>query len=344
MGLHFELSGRGGDQVLVVEGLSVAAGGRGLLKGFSTVARRGDRIAVVGPNGIGKTTLLATLLGDWPASEGEVRRGAGITPAWFRQDHAHLPANKTIFDCVADARPTWNRGQVQDHLGRFGFSGDEVRRNTDSLSGGERARVALALITLQGSNLLALDEPTNHLDVESIEALEDALEGYPGTVLLVSHDRALLRKATNRVWAFREGALVDYPGPFADWEQKVATEEEERIRSRLEAGREAREAEKARARKAAESRRTKEAPLREARRRVEALEGEVHAAEAAVKELEKALAHPDLYDGSPESAREAGRLTIDLKEAREALDAVMLRWAEGVEALENLTARSTEEP
>ncbi len=337
MAVRFEISARGGDQVLMAEELTVAVENRVLVREFSGQARRGDVIALVGPNGAGKSTLLATLLGEREPDGGKVRRGSAITPAWFRQDHAHLPVNKTIFDCVADLRPIWNRGQIQDHLGRFGFSGDEVKRVTDSLSGGERARVALALITLQGSNLLALDEPTNHLDVESIEALEDALESYPGTVLLVSHDRALLRELTTRVWALRDGEVEDYPGPFVDWERKVAAEKEERIASELQVQRRAREAEKARARKAHESRKARNEPLRRARRAAAAAEEEVHEAEAAVGDLKEAMGHPDLYDGSPESAREAGRLTTALKEATERLDDAMARWETAVEALEEIS-------
>jgi ATP-binding cassette, subfamily F, member 3 len=336
MAVRFELSARGGDQVLVAEDLQVTVRDRVLVDGFSAVARRGDVIAVVGPNGAGKTTLLATLLGEHPTAGGTVRVGAGITPAWYRQDHAHLPVGRTLYDCVADARPTWSRGQVQDHLGRFNFSGDEVRRSTDSLSGGERARVALALITLQGSNLLALDEPTNHLDVESIEALEDALESYPGTVLLVSHDRALLRELSTRVWAFRRGRLQDYPGPFVDWEQRVEEEEAEWTAASLQAERENRDAEKARNRKAAEVKRKEGAPLRAARREVEAAEREVQSAEEAVAELEASLADPDLYERGGEGLREASRLTTALKEARERLDESMARWGEAMEALERL--------
>ena len=336
MAVRFELSARGGDQVLVAEGLRVAVGDRILVDEFSAVARRGDVIAVVGPNGAGKTTLLATLLGDHPPAAGTVRAGTGITPAWYRQDHAHLPVGKTLYDCVANARPTWSRGQIQNHLGRFNFSGDEVRRSTDSLSGGERARVALALITLQGSNLLALDEPTNHLDVESIEALEDALERYPGTVLLVSHDRALLRELTTRVWAFRNGGLKDYPGAFVDWEQKVAEEEAERTRAALQAERENRDAEKARIRKSNEAKRKDGAPVRAARREVEVAEREVHAAEETVSGIEAALADPDLYGGGTEGLREAARLTAALKEARERLNEAMARWGVAMEALERL--------
>jgi len=332
MALRFDLSERGGDQVLVVEDLAVAVPGRRLLSGFSAVARRGDIIAVVGPNGSGKSTLLATLLGENEPEAGRVRRGSGIRPAWFRQDHAHLPSGKTIFDAVADARPEWNRGRIQGHLGRFGFSGDSVRRVTDSLSGGERARVALALITLQGTNLLALDEPTNHLDVESIEALEDALEAFPGTVLLVSHDRALLRELTTRVWWFHEGDLMDFPGPFVDWEKEMDRREAQELAAAREREKTSREATRVQRRKAADARKGDQAVLRAARKAVEAAEKTVHEEEAAVARLEEALSREGLYDGSAEGAREAGRLSRELKEARQRLDEAMLRWAEAVEA------------
>src|SRR4029079_13316425 len=113
----------------------------------------------------------------------------------------------------------------QGHLGRFGFSGDEAQRKAGTLSGGERARVALAMLVLSRSNLLILDEPTNHLDVESIEALEDALESYEGTVILVSHDRELLRALTTRVWVLHERHITDFAGNFAEWETVSAERE-----------------------------------------------------------------------------------------------------------------------
>jgi ATP-binding cassette subfamily F protein 3 len=202
--------------------------------------------------------------------------------------------------------------------------------------------VALALITLQGSNLLALDEPTNHLDVESIEALEDALENFPGTVLLVSHDRALLRELTTRVWAFDNGALLDYPGPFVDWEAKVAEAERGREEARLESERNARAEEKALNRKAAEAERQRTAPLRAARKAVSREEEKVAEAEEAVTAIREALDHPDLYDGSPESAEEAGRLNLALKEAQESLDQALARWTEAVEELEALEKDSAD--
>jgi ATP-binding cassette subfamily F protein 3 len=222
MSLNFEVAERGGDQVLAVKDLKVEVPGRVLVEDFSAVLRRNDFVALVGPNGAGKSTLISTLLGDLVPASGKSRIGGSITPAWFRQDLSDLPLRKSMFDAIQDQRPTWNRGQVQNHLGAFGFTGEEVFREVGTLSGGERARMALALMTLQRANLLVLDEPTNHLDVENIEVLEDALDEYEGTVLLVSHDRAFLREVATRVWAFDGVRLTDFDGPFVEWEEDRA--------------------------------------------------------------------------------------------------------------------------
>jgi len=222
MSLNFEVADRGGDQVVAIEDLRVEVPGRVLVDDFTAVLRRNDFVALVGPNGAGKSSFISTLLGDRAPASGDVRVGGSITPAWFRQDLADLPLRKSMFDAIQDLRPTWNRGQVQNHLGAFGFSGEEVFREIGTLSGGERARMALALMTLSRANLLVLDEPTNHLDVENIEVLEDALDEYEGTVLLVSHDRAFLREVATRVWSFDGARLTDFDGPFIEWEQDRA--------------------------------------------------------------------------------------------------------------------------
>ena len=218
MTLHFEPAERGGDQVVAIRDLRVEVPDRVLVEDFTAVLRRNDFVAIVGPNGAGKSSFISTLLGDRAPAGGEARIGGSITPAWFRQDLADLPLRRSMFDAIQDQRPTWNRGQVQNHLGAFGFTGEEVFREIGTLSGGERARMALALMTLARANLLVLDEPTNHLDVENIEVLEDALDEYEGTVLLVSHDRAFLREVATRVWSFDGSRLIDFDGPFIEWE------------------------------------------------------------------------------------------------------------------------------
>ena len=222
MSVNFEMAERGGDQVIAVKDLRVEVPGRVLVDAFTAVLRRNDFVALIGPNGAGKTSVIATIIGDREPASGEVKIGGSITPAWFRQDLADLPLRKSLFDAIQDQRPLWSRGQVQNCLGAFGFSGDEVLREIGTLSGGERARVALALMTLRRANLLILDEPTNHLDVENIEALEDALEEFEGSVLLVSHDRAFLREVATRVWAFDGTHLRDFDGPFVEWEEDRA--------------------------------------------------------------------------------------------------------------------------
>jgi len=329
MSVRFGAGERGGDQVLVVERLRVAIGDRTLVRDFSGVARRGEVIALVGPNGAGKSTLLATVLGARPPAAGEVRLGAGILAEWFRQDLAQVPEDKTIYDCVADLRSRWTRGHIQNHLGAFGFTGDEVRRSTRVLSGGERARVALALHALRPANLLVLDEPTNDLDVESIEALEDGLEDYEGTVIVVSHDRAFLRELATRVWAFEGDRIQDYGGTFVEWEQQQAERaaaNSPRRGAAPEAG--ASGTTRTEARKAAAAKRESQETRRAAQREAEAREQAVHAAEARIGELERALADPALYEGGAEGAREAGRLSVELDRARRALDDALVRWTE----------------
>ena len=184
---------------------------------------RGDTLGLIGPNGSGKSTLLRTLLGEHPIDR---RRAADR-----RRNHASATIARTSRRSRSTRRCTTSStifvrrgtaGMVQGHLGRFGFSGDEAQRRADTLSGGERARVALAMLMLSRANLLILDEPTNHLDVESIEALEDAIEQYDGSVLLVSHDRELLRALTTRVWVLHERHVTDFDGNFAEWESVSA--------------------------------------------------------------------------------------------------------------------------
>jgi ATP-binding cassette subfamily F protein 3 len=222
MSLRFEVAERGGDQVVSLENLRVEVPGRVLVDDFTATLRRNDFVALVGPNGIGKSSFISTILGDREPAGGRARVGGSITPAWFRQDLSDLPLRKSMSDAIQDMRPLWTRGALQGHLGAFGFSGDEILREIHTLSGGERARMALALMTLSRANLLVLDEPTNHLDVENIEVLEDALDEYEGTVLLVSHDRAFLREVATRVWSWEGTRLTDFDGPFVEWEENRA--------------------------------------------------------------------------------------------------------------------------
>ena len=228
MAFSLDVRERGGDRVAYCDRLDIAVEGRLLVKHFHATAMRGDVVAIVGPNGAGKSTLLRTILGEREPSAGEARLGASITAAHFRQDLAQVPMGTTIYDCINDLRPLWTRGQIQGLLGAFGFSGDTVQRRTDVCSGGERSRLALAMITLSRANLLVLDEPTNHLDVDAIEWMEEFLVGRGTTLLFVTHDRAFLRRVATRIVELDRGRLVDW-GPDYD---RYLEREAPRLRAR----------------------------------------------------------------------------------------------------------------
>ena len=181
MTLRLDIAERGGDQVAVADKVTLAVGERTLIERFSGRVMRGDRLGIIGPNGSGKSTLLRTLVGERAPDAGELKVGNSILLAYYDQQLGQVPLDKALYDAIADLRPQWERRLVQGHLGRFGFSGDEVQRLASTLSGGERARVALAMLMLTRANLLVLDEPTNHLDVETIEVLED---GWPARAWL----------------------------------------------------------------------------------------------------------------------------------------------------------------
>ena len=335
MAVAFDVRERGGDQVLEARDLRVDVDGRVLVRDFDGRIMRGDRVGLVGPNGAGKTTLLHTLVGDREPAAGIGRLGGSITVALYRQDLAQVPLGRTLYDVINDLRPLWTRGQIQGHLARFGFSGDEVQRRAETLSGGERARVALAIIMLSGANFLVFDEPTNHLDVESIEALEDAVEQYPGTVLLVSHDRALLRALATRVWVLHEQRITSFDGTFAEWEE--ASEERAHAAAVTAAEEEA-------LRRVREHRRTElrnevdertRAALRTARREAEGAAARVSSAEAEVARLTSVLADPALYT-TPEGVAESARIGAALERARAALDEALDVWSVAAETVQSL--------
>jgi ATP-binding cassette subfamily F protein 3 len=217
LGFEFLNPPRSGRDVVEAVGLSVRAGEKDLLDGVSFAIERGEHVALVGPNGSGKTTLLETLLGNREAAGGSVRLGHGVVPAYFSQHEAELDERGSVLECV-QSMTGLRRPDAQNLLGRFLFSGwEEHDKPVRVLSGGERRRLALAVVVASGSNFLVLDEPTNHLDLESREALEAALENFPATVLIVSHDRALLDAVAERTLAIEDGKVNSYEGGWADY-------------------------------------------------------------------------------------------------------------------------------
>src|SRR5919204_2642568 len=226
LGFEFLKPPRSGRTVVEAEGLRVSIGERVLLDDVAFAIERGEHVALVGPNGSGKTTLLETILGRREAAGGFVRLGHGVVPAYFSQQEMELDTRGSVLQCVQRATGL-QRPDAQSLLGRFLFSGwTEHEKPVVALSGGERRRLALALVVASGANFLLLDEPTNHLDLESREALEAALEAFPGTILLVSHDRALIDAVAERTIAIEDRSLNSYAGGWADY---VRMREERRV-------------------------------------------------------------------------------------------------------------------
>jgi len=196
--LRWPGSARSGERVLDVEEV-VVGWDAPLLRGVSLSLRRGERLAVIGRNGAGKTTILHTLAGRIPALGGRLRFGTGVVPGWYDQENAEVTPGMSVLAVLNEARPDWSLAEARAWGGRFGFSGEAADADTASLSGGERARLALARLIALAPNLMILDEPTNHLDVVTCEVLESALADFPGAAVIVSHDRRLLERVATHV-------------------------------------------------------------------------------------------------------------------------------------------------
>jgi len=336
MSIRFDVAERGGDRVVSAVNASVRVD-RPLVDRFTGTVMRGDVLGFIGPNGSGKSTLLKALFGMHAVSSGELKMGASITAGFYRQDLSQVPMDRTLYDIIQDLRPTWDRRLVQGHLGRFGFSGGEALRKADNLSGGERARVALAMLMLSRANLLVLDEPTNHLDVESIETLEDAIEQYDGTVVLVSHDRELLRALTTKVWVLHERHITEYAGGFAEWEDVSAEREHSAsVRASEEASlRKVHERQKLARKKEAEPPTSKDVrrQKRAAQRELEEVEAQISSLEARIAALSASLEDPALYT-KPTGIEEAKRLGVELERAKRELDQAFARWTAATEAVQ----------
>ncbi len=234
---QFPPAPRSGRQIAVMENLTHSYGDKLLFLEANLEVERGDRIAFVGPNGAGKSTLLRLVMGTESPDEGSARLGEhNVIAGYFEQNQAEaLDLSKTVIDTLFEAVPDWTQTQVRSLLGSFCFSNDAVFKEVGKLSGGEKARLALALMLLSPCNLLVLDEPTNHLDIPAKQMLEDALMEYEGAALVVSHDRYFVSRVANKIVELREGELVLYRGDYAYYVEKKAEEAAEAETARLEA-------------------------------------------------------------------------------------------------------------
>jgi ATP-binding cassette subfamily F protein 3 len=233
--LHFRFppAPRSGREVVIIENLVHTYDDKILFLDANLTVERGDRIAFLGPNGAGKSTLLRLMMGLEKPTEGTIELGKhGVIPGYFEQNQAEaLDLKKSVLDTIHDEVPDWKNEEVRTLLGRFLFSGETVYKNVEALSGGEKARLALAKMLLQPVNLLILDEPTNHLDIPAKEMMEEALQHYDGTVLIVSHDRYFISQVATKIVEIRDGQLLVYAGDYHYYLDKL---EEEKFKAKQE--------------------------------------------------------------------------------------------------------------
>jgi len=308
---------RSGDLVLATKNLAVGYD-RPLFFAEDAEVRRGDRVALIGPNGAGKTTLLKTILGELPPLQGKVRAGASVEVAYLAQAQAGLDPDETVLDAILDVR-NLPLAQARNFLGQFLFRGDDVFRTIGTLSGGQRSRVALARMTLQGANFLLLDEPTNHLDLDTQEILEQVLGQFPGTILLVTHDRWLVQALATQVWRVDGDEMRVYKGNYAEYQALRAAETDAAVKDKAPDADAGVDNDRERAREERRQRRAAEKRMEAAN----AIEARIHAIERQLGDLSVDLERASLAG----DVAKVQRLGVAYQQLEDELHREMTEWA-----------------
>lgn len=295
-----------------------------LIKSLTMNVRRGEHVAIIGANGIGKTSILKLIQGIIPHEGGNISWGGNVKISYFEQEHAILDPHKTVLEEIMDRYPRLSEQQARSVLGAVLLTGENVFKPISVLSGGERAKLCFAIMALNRGNVLVLDEPTNHLDLSTKEVLEDALAEFGGTIILVSHDRYLLNKVASRIIEIKHDEVNSYEGNFDAYSEAVNAARQLKMQSEAEIKRA--EEEKAYKENKARQYRSKEQRAADAqkRNRIRELEKEIEDTEVLIFELENAISDPDIasdYSKMSEKCKE-------LEEAKTALDQKMDEWAE----------------
>lgn len=317
-----------GNDVLTVEHLSKSFDSHKLFTDVNFEIKRGEHVAIIGDNGSGKTTLLKILNGLVPADQGTFRLGSNVEIGYYDQEHHVLHSEKTLFEEISDDYPYLNNTQIRNVLAAFLFTGEDVFKRISDLSGGERGRVSLAKLVLSNANFLILDEPTNHLDIMSKEILEDALNGYDGTILYVSHDRYFINRTAHRILDLTEGQFVSYVGNYDYYLEKHDT-----VMAAIEASTpQSADADNTAATKAAES----EVKLdwkaqKEEQARLRKKENDLKKCEEKIAELEARISEIDTEMSDPAIGTQVAKLQELSKEqttCQEQLEKLYEQWEE----------------
>jgi ATPase subunit of ABC transporter with duplicated ATPase domains len=326
----FEQRRNSGRDVLTVKGIKKAFGDNEVLHGVDLLVQRGDRLAIMGPNGIGKSTLLKIVMGVLAPDEGEVEWGYEAHPGYFAQDHREQfeDSTRTAEEWIWNFAPGKDIGWIRGRLALMLFSGDESKKRLESLSGGEAARLIFSRLALENPNVLVLDEPTNHLDLESIEALVEGLKSYEGTLILVSHDRWFVGQLATRVVEIQPGQIRDYPGTYEEYVHFCGDDHLDADRVILKAKRE----KKAKKGKPEQAGGAPGSPAKKPRKvnrwKLEERRGmllkKIDAAESRIAEIEEQFARPDFYQTTePEEMKSLER---ERSKIQTELDAHIAEW------------------
>jgi ATPase subunit of ABC transporter with duplicated ATPase domains len=336
-----------GREVLKLEGIKKAFGNNEVLHGVDLTVRRGDRLAIMGPNGIGKSTLLKIAVGELEPDAGDLEWGYETHPGYFAQDHRDQlqPGNRSAEAWIWEFCPGELIGYVRNQLGRVLFSGDEAKKPLKALSGGEAARLLFCKLAVQQPNVLVLDEPTNHLDLESIEALVEGLQSYPGTLIFVSHDRWFVSQLASRILEIKPGEVLDYEGTYEEYVHYCGDDHLDVDTVILKARREKRQAKAAERADADEGGGRQSAPvhdgrkpkkisknkLRQMRGRSDKLLAEIEKAEARIEEINQVFCDPAFYEQNEQA--EVRRLEEEQKNLRRKVESLTSEWEAAEEEL-----------
>ncbi len=313
--LKFDIQETSGKEVLQIENLGFSYGDKNILSDVNLKVFRGERIGIIGPNGIGKSTLLKILAGELEPQEGFIHFGHHVEPVYFDQEQQVFSPDATILDEVWNSAPGLSLTEIRTFLASLLFFDDDVEKNIGVLSGGEKSRVALGKAILQGANLLLLDEPTNHLDILSKEKLEDALKAFKGTIIAVSHDRYFLMKIATRIWEFDNGNIIDFNGNFNYYLEKKNESKKQVIPENKE--------NKTLLRKVKLRERKEREKKKQEQRRLKQLEESILEKEKELEKLEHMLCKPEVYS-NPENSQKVNaaynQVISDLEHLYEQLD------------------------
>lgn len=317
----FQIERQSGNDVLKIQNLSIGYGEEAINKNIQFEITKGESIALIGPNGVGKSTLLKTIMNKLPVQHGHIHFGTNVQISYYDQEQANLVSNKRVLNELWDEHPLKQEKEIRTILGNFLFSGDDVLKPVSTLSGGEKARLALAKMMMEKGNFLILDEPTNHLDLDSKLVLENALIDYPGTILFVSHDRYFINRIATKVVELSSNGNTEYLGDYDYYIEKKQEQEEILALEQLEATQTT-----AQATTKTDYAMDKEAKKAERQRvrRIAEIEANMEQLEAEITELNEFLCDPSIF----QDHEKVLEIQNKLDQSQKALDQLLEEWTE----------------